>query len=202
MARLQPPTAPRLPDPDKSGVTPFYLGALLGALRTYFERLGATINRLIGVTGGAYLEFPLVDASLTGPVVITDTAQALEPSEGAFIGFSEASGVFTATHSGLYQVVIAGYAVGTDTGTRVLQVWVEAGGAAVRGSLATVELVDTAGGVFMATSMVELPIASGLSIQARYVGDEGVQLQGSAAADPLPAVPAATIRVKFLAATL
>jgi hypothetical protein len=58
MSVIDRPQPPRLPDPPPAGVNSGFFASFSNVLRLYFSRLSNTLNVLLGVNGGAYLQSP------------------------------------------------------------------------------------------------------------------------------------------------
>ena len=80
---LNPPPAPRLPDPEQV-YTPRFFSQLLNVFRLYFNRLSGTLSVLFGPDGGATLQSPhamlMADADQSsGGTTVANTLQYPQP---------------------------------------------------------------------------------------------------------------------------
>ena len=127
-----------------------YQDQLNNVLRLYFEKLNASLNTLIGATGGRFLQFPyLAISDFASHTVTANTANAMTFDTVDFSNeFSlVANSKMTAGVNGLYNLQFSTQFQNTDTQLHDVSVWLRINGVDVTGSTGFISVPNQHGGV-------------------------------------------------------
>ena len=127
-----------------------YQDQLNNVLRLYFEKLNASLNSLIGATGGRFLQFPyLAISDFVSHTVTANTANAMTFNTVDFSNECSlvANSKMTAGINGLYNLQFSTQFQNTDTQLHDVSVWLRINGVNVTGSTGFISVPNQHGGV-------------------------------------------------------
>jgi len=136
MANLSNPRAPALPLAEPV-YTRDYTNRFSNILRLYFAQLDATLQGLLGIDGGQYLQLAHVNAlSSSNQYAAGDNVatQVTFSTAGSSSGFTIVSGTVTANSPGVYKMDCNLQLINTDATQRDVFVWFQVNGSVLANS--------------------------------------------------------------------
>lgn len=127
-----------------------YQDQLNNVLRLYFRQLNATLNSLVGSTGGRFLQFPyLAVADYNSHTVTANTANAMTFSATDYANQCSlvSTSRLTADVSGLYNLQFSTQFQNSDTQLHDVSIWLRINGVDVPGSTGLISVPNKHGGV-------------------------------------------------------
>lgn len=202
--RLLKTPPPRLPDGGPEYAKRNWDG-LTNVLRLYFNRLSDTLNNLIGVNGGQYVDCPygLFFNTTQQTLAATNTAYPIEfpityLSNAVEINAGTESRTY-ARVSGVYNFQFSGQLKSTSASSKQVWVWIVRDGVTIGYSAHQYTLAG-AGNHMEINWNFDIDLTDGQYIELQWAADStDVVLEAAAAAAPHPGIPSAVLAVNFVA---
>ena len=204
MARLQKTPPPALPYAVPA-YTPTYIDQLLKVLRLYFNRISDTVNAVIGVNGGQYIDCPngLFFSTTDQPIAAVNTAQPIDfPIEYLNNAVRVNSGTDSRVYvdiGGVYNFQCSGQLLSGSASSKQVHIWIARNGIDI--GYSTHQYTISGANTHLNISWnFDIDLAKDEYIEMQWASsDIDMKFEATTATAVHPGMPSAVMAVNFIA---
>ena len=204
MPRLQKTPPPALPYAVPA-YTPTYIDQLLKVLRLYFNRISDTVNAIIGVNGGQYVDCPsgLFFSTTDQPIAAVNTAQPIDfPIEYLNNAVRVNSGTDSRVYvdiGGVYNFQFSGQLRSGSASAKQVYIWIARNGTDI--GYSTHQYTISGANTHLNISWnFDIDLDKDEYIEMQWASDDiDMTLEAAAATAVHPGMPSAVMAVNFIA---
>lgn len=204
MPRLQKTPPPALPYAVPA-YTPTYIDQLLKVLRLYFNRISDTVNAIIGVNGGQYIDCPngLFFSTTDQPIAAVNTAQPIDfPIEYLNNAVRVNSGTDSRVYvdvGGVYNFQFSGQLRSNSGSAKQVYIWIARNGTDI--GYSTHQYTISGANTHLNISWnFDIDLAKDEYIEMQWASDDiDMKLEAATATAVHPGMPSAVMAVNFIA---
>lgn len=204
MPRLQKTPPPALPYAVPA-YTPTYIDQLLKVLRLYFNRISDTVNAIIGVNGGQYIDCPngLFFSTTDQPIAAVNTAQPIDfPIEYLNNAVRVNSGTDSRVYvdiGGVYNFQFSGQLRSGSASAKQVYIWIARNGTDI--GYSTHQYTISGANTHLNISWnFDIDLDKDEYIEMQWASDDiDMTLEAAAATAVHPGMPSAVMAVNFIA---
>ena len=204
MPRLQKTPPPALPYAVPA-YTPTYIDQLLKVLRLYFNRISDTVNAIIGVNGGQYVDCPngLFFSTTDQPIVAANVGQPIDfPTEYLNNAVRVNSGTDSRVYvdiGGVYNFQFSGQLRSNSGSAKQVYIWIARNGTNI--GYSTHQYTVSGGNTHLNISWnFDIDLDKDEYIEMQWASDDvDMTLEATTATAVHPGMPSAVMAVNFIA---